>query len=132
MIGRNNPFNIRYDGRSKWLGLDGQTRGFCNFVSWEYGIRAAAVLIMRSYRMKNILTVSEIIHRFAPTSENDTWKYVDFVCKLLSCFPFDVPIRNEYPRLLVAMSFYEGHPCLLSDIESVIEKFNIVPFNKKK
>lgn len=132
MIGRNNPFNIRFNGRSQWLGLDGQTRGFCNFVSWEYGIRAAAVLIMRSYRMKNVLTVSEIIHRFAPMSENDTFKYVEFVCGQLSCFPFDIPSRDEYPRLLLAMSKYEGNPCLLFDIESVIEKFNIVPFKKEK
>lgn len=129
MIGRCNPFNIRYNPRSTWLGQTGCTRGFVDFDNMNYGIRAAAVLIMRSYRMKNIVTISEIIHRYAPPFENKTDAYVDFVCSQLSCFPFDIPSCDEFPRLLLAMSKFEGNPLLLSDIEFVLKKFNIVPFN---
>lgn len=131
MIGRCNPFNIRYNSRNNWLGQTGQTRGFADFSSMEYGIRVAAVLVMRSYRKKGILSICEIINRFAPSSENATAKYVAFVCFQLSCFPFDIPTRADYPRLLLAMSKFEGNPLLLSDIESCIEKFNIVPFKCK-
>lgn len=131
MIGRNNPFNLRYSKNNHWLGLTGQTRGFCDFVNMDFGIRAVAIMIMRTYRMKNVLTISEIIHRFAPPTENNTNKYVDFVCSQLSCFPFDIPSCAEYPSLLSAMSVFEGNPVSIDTINFAIAKFNIVPYKKK-
>lgn len=132
MIGRNNPFNLRYSKNNHWLGLTGQTRGFCDFVNMDFGIRAAALLVMRSYRKKDVLTISEIIRRFAPATENNTEKYVDFVCRQLSCFHFDIPSRAEYPALLCAMSVFEGNPVCIDAINFAIAKFNIVPYKKKK
>ena len=70
MIAKNNPFNIRVG--SRWLGLVGQNKGFCEFASMEYGVRAAAYLLMRSYRKRGIMSIRAIIERFAPSSENDT------------------------------------------------------------
>lgn len=131
MVGINNPFNIRHNGQNHWLGLNGSTCGFCNFDSLDYGIRAACILIMKSYRKKNILTISEIIHRFAPPSENNTDKYVDFVCSKLGCFPFDIPVRSAFPHLLHAISVYEGNPISAVHVYDVIKKFNIIP-NKCK
>ena len=90
MVGKNNPFNIRYNPRNMWLGLekDQVYHGFCNFVDIKYGIRAACYLLMVSYRKKGIVTISEIVSRFAPSSENDTEKYIQYVCNCLGCFPF--------------------------------------------
>lgn len=132
MIGRNNPFNLRYSKNNHWLGLTGQTRGFCDFENIDFGIRAAALLVMRSYRMKNVLTISEIIHRFAPPSENNTARYIDYVCCRLSCFPFDIPTFDEYPILLSAMSSFEGNFVGIAEINYVIDEFHIVPYIKKK
>lgn len=132
MIGRNNPFNLRYSKNNHWLGLTGQTRGFCDFVNMDFGIRAVALLVMRSYRKNNVLTISEIIHRFAPPIENNTDKYVEYVCGQLSCFPFDIPSRAEYPSLFRAMSKFEGNPVDIDAINFAIAKFNIVPYKKKK
>lgn len=131
MIGKNNPFNIRYNARNAWLGQTGETRGFCDFENVEYCIRAVAILIMRSYRKKNILTVSEIINRYAPKIENETDRYVDYICSRLGVFPFDIPTRNMYPVLLYYIARFEGNPVDLSYIARVIDFYKIVPYKKK-
>lgn len=91
MIGKYNPLNIRYSYINHWMGQTGQTNGFCNFTSYVFGIRAAAYLLMRSYRRAGFRTYAELITRFAPSSENSTEKYIDFVCSGLHVMPFDVP-----------------------------------------
>lgn len=131
MIGKNNPFNLRYNARNNWLGQTGETRGFCDFESVEYCIRAVAILIMRSYRKNNILTISEIINRYAPKIENQTDKYVDYICGRLGVLPFDIPSRNMFPILLYYISRFEGNPVELKDIVSVIDFYNIVPYKCK-
>lgn len=132
MIGQNNPFNIRYAHINHWIGQIGNTRGFCDFVHVNYGIRAACILVMRSYRKQNICTISEIITKFAPPCENKTTKYVEYVCRVMSAFPFDVPRRDEFPALLCAMSVYEGNPVSVDEIKIVINEFNIKPYKCKK
>lgn len=76
----NNPLNIRKG--SKWKGLspvqgDGS---FCVFISMRYGIRAGIYLLLTYYNKYNLHTLYEIISRWAPQCENDTWKY----CKLVA------------------------------------------------
>ena len=51
MIGKNNIFNIRKGPRA-WKGETGANKGFVEFESREYGIRAWIVL-MRTYRQKH-------------------------------------------------------------------------------
>lgn len=132
MIGKNNPFNIRYSVSNKWVGLDGQKNGFCNFVHLDYGIRAAAVLILRSYRMKDICTIQEIIERWAPYKENSTQAYIDFLCYKMGVFPFDIPKREEFPTLLHFISVYEGNSVSIESIKLVLEEFNITPYVRRK
>lgn len=136
MIGRNNPFNIRFSRNNIWIGQVGQTNGFVDFSDVEYGIRAAAFLIMRSYRRQNVLTISEIIHRYAPVSENDTAKYVAYLCARLGCFPFDIPDNyTEYIRLLYWICVYEvGKDSAVSfqAIDTVCKKYNINPIKPRK
>lgn len=83
MIGKNNPFNIRTGG-SRWLGSDGSTAGFVNFISVEYCVRAAFIIVFRSYRNKRIRVVSDVIHRWAPPSENNTDKYIKDLCYIVN------------------------------------------------
>ena len=128
MVGKNNPFNIRYNSRNMWLGLDQNPvyRGFCNFVDIKYGIRAACYLLMVSYRKNGVLTISEIISRFAPSTENDTDRYIQFVCNGLGCFPFDHPKdKYDFAKLLSYMSVYEGNPVNIADILTVINMFHL-------
>lgn len=77
---RNNPLNIRYSVKNDWKGQIGERNGFCVFSDEKYGWRAAFILI-KNYHKKGFRSVKQIIHRFAPASENPTSSYVEFVCK---------------------------------------------------
>lgn len=75
----NNPFNIRYTALNHWRGQIGSLLGFCRFVNIRYGVRAFAVLFCR-YLAMGYNTPSKFIKRFAPSLENDTSRYIQFVC----------------------------------------------------
>lgn len=138
MIGKNNPFNIRYNPLNKWKGLTGNTRGFCDFEDIYFGIRTCMYLILRSYPKKNVLTVSEIINRFAPSSENNTDKYINYVCAKCICFPWDIPSEdfgiNELIQFFYAMSCFEGNPTSKINIQVSLKLFfvNGKDYNKVK
>lgn len=82
----NNPLNIKRG--SRWQGLKAvQTdETFCQFNSMIWGIRAGFVLL-RNYisgysgKTKPFDTIEKIISRWAPSSENQTQRYIDFVSK---------------------------------------------------
>jgi len=77
----NNPFNIRPSDSNNWLGIDRERgeAGYEGFKSADYGIRAADK-VLSSYGEQGINTISSIINRFAPPSDNNpTSSYIDFV-----------------------------------------------------
>lgn len=74
-----NPLNIRYNPQNQWRGQTGQNKGFCTFKSESYGIRAAYRIIC-NYIRNGFDTIEAIISRWAPPSENNTEKYIQFVC----------------------------------------------------
>lgn len=73
-----NPLNIRYNSRNQWLGQSGQYKGFCMFKSVSYGFRAAYWLL-NGYIKRDINTIEAIVSRWAPSCENDTENYINFV-----------------------------------------------------
>lgn len=78
-VRNNNPLNLRVG--NNWQGeLSVNTDGaFEQFVSTAYGFRAAAKTI-RTYQSKHgLMTINDIIGRFAPPNENDTRNYAQFV-----------------------------------------------------
>lgn len=76
----NNPGNIRKG--EKWQGLSPEQPDseFCSFITPSYGIRAMARLLINYQDKYNLRTITEIISKWAPTSENDTNAYIYFVC----------------------------------------------------
>lgn len=83
-----NPLNI--ERGDKWKGLrtvQTDTR-FCQFVSFEYGFRAACIII-RNYirRTPSLNTPTLIISRWAPAIENNTKAYIHQVCKFTTLKP---------------------------------------------
>jgi len=78
-IRNNNPGNLREppDSGDQWDGErdTDDDPAFEEFESAEYGIRALAKVLLRYYRFYGLDTVSKIIHRWAPPSENDTVAY---------------------------------------------------------
>ena len=78
----NNPLNIRHCA-SRWLGMaDEQTdKDFVQFKALRWGIRAAFVIIRTYIKQYRCDTITRIVSRWAPASENNTKAYIDRVVK---------------------------------------------------
>lgn len=93
-IRNNNPLNIRIG--NTWLGerANPTDPAFEEFVTIEYGYRAAFLILRRYIRRYKKNTISSIISTWAPATENQTQKYIDFVSAKMGVAP-DVPITYE-------------------------------------
>ena len=101
----NNPLNIRKG--SKWKGLSPvqSDKSFCVFSSMRYGVRAAIYLLLKYYKKYELHTLYDIISRWAPQNENDTWNYCKLVAHELHIptkyIPtLDLDLSHDYQRLL--------------------------------
>ncbi|PHM52388.1 hypothetical protein [Xenorhabdus hominickii] len=92
-IRNNNPGNLEMG--SPWQGLTKrpQDARFCSFVDATFGIRALAVTLITYHDKRKaangtrIDTVREVIERWAPSVENHTERYVQFVSKAMGVYP---------------------------------------------
>lgn len=78
-IRNNNPLNIRLGDNWQGLCKEQTDKAFCQFVSMEYGLRAAFIILF-NYLRKKVDTPDKIIKRWAPPTENKTESYIGFVC----------------------------------------------------
>jgi len=109
-VRNNNPLNIRESegDTTNWQGehalnLD---KAFEEFKHPVYGFRAGA-RILKSYSRQGFKTLSQIIHRFAPSHENDTELYIKQVCKWTGIEAnqiVNVNDSDQLAKLLHAMS----------------------------
>lgn len=109
-VRNNNPFNIRIG--QPWQGLcppedmtsdQKQETDFCVFRTPAFGFRAGAIILLTYYRKYKLNTVSSIISRFAPSSENDTKAYAADVAQKLEVLP-NQPINVENLGTLTDLS----------------------------
>ena len=108
MIGKNNVLNIRASRSFTWLGQTGSTRGFCDFEGIEMCRRAGLYLLMRSYRRAGVVTLADVIKRWAPPTENETNKYIDFVAKWSAMKGgFVLRFISDFACVLAAMEMVE-------------------------
>ena len=109
-IRNNNPLNIRIG--NTWLGerQNPTDPAFEEFVSIEYGYRAAFLILRRYIRRYKRQTIAAIISTWAPPSENATQRYIDFVANKMGIAP-DVPIlfedKEAMTQLVAAMQMME-------------------------
>ncbi len=111
-ISNRNPLNIRYVATNKWKGLHPTQpayKGFCRFLAFDYGYRAAVLLVKSYIRRHGCNTPSKIIHRWAPPIENQTDLYVASVCGRSGLRPDEVISTEgmQIPRLVAAMAKQE-------------------------
>jgi len=109
-IKNNNPGNIKISG-SGWTGkVSPNTDGtFEQFDTAENGIRALAKLLVKYYADYNLLTVKDILDRYAPGVENDSVAYVDFVSNKMGVQPDDqLTFPNQLTALVNAIIKYEN------------------------
>lgn len=112
-IQNRNPLNIRYSRANRWLGLDAarpNVKGFCRFVSFAHGYRAAIVLAKNYILRHGCNTPESIITRWAPPSENNTKIYVACVCGRSGLDAHEViaPDSFQLMQLLAAMARQES------------------------
>lgn len=109
-IRNNNPLNIRIG--NVWLGevkenTDGE---FEQFTSMLYGLRAAIVLLRRYICHYHLNTIAQIVSRWAPSSENNTRLYIDYVSESVEISPscqIDFNDKVTICKLVLAMAYYE-------------------------
>lgn len=101
----NNPGNIRRSQISIWRGqvVPGTDRQFCQFRTMAWGYRALMRLLRNYQRIYGLVSVRQLIGRYAPASENDTDAYVRFVAGRMGVGP-DQPVDLDDPDMLKAMA----------------------------
>ena len=101
-IRNNNPLNIRVG--NTWLGerANPTDSEFEEFVTMEYGYRAAFCILRRYIRRYRRNTIPAIISSWAPASENNTRRYIDFVCDKMKMGPDDI-IKYEQKDVMVSL-----------------------------
>lgn len=107
-----NPGNLE-QGES-WQGLaENQTDSrFCVFKSMEYGIRALIKTLITYTTKRGCKSIYDIIHRWAPTNENNTQAYINSVCKRVGVEPREELDFKADPTLYLdiakAIAFHEN------------------------
>lgn len=109
-IRNNNPLNIRIG--NVWLGevAEPTDPDFEQFISMVYGVRAGFVLIRRYIRHYHRTTIPQVIAAWAPSTENNTQRYIDTVCSISRISAedtLDYFDEEQMVRLVDAMIFVE-------------------------
>lgn len=119
-IRNNNPLNIRRG--SRWVGLSAEQTDpeFCKFTAPVFGLRAAFIILRRYIEVYHLVTIEQMISRWAPKSENKTEQYIKYVCDVTQ-IPKDATINtHEKMRLcaiVAAMSAFEcGQTCTIKEV----------------
>jgi hypothetical protein len=76
----NNPGNIRCNRELRGV-VDCNKNGFSIFESENAGIKAIHSLLKVYFNKYGLNTITKIISRYAPSSENQTGRYIDFVAQ---------------------------------------------------
>lgn len=131
-VRNNNPLNIRYVPSNKWQGLcDVPSDGaFCRFTSMLFGFRAALKLVRR-YILGGDKTVSGIIQRWAPPSENSTSVYIQSVVSLAGVPAdgrLDFADRRKICKIVRAMAIVENGPAYahLFPLDLIVQAYEMV------
>jgi len=111
----NNPGNIEYssDPSQQWQGLDNPPNDgvYARFVDAAHGIRAMAVTLNTYYTKYGLDTVSDIISKWAPPTENDTASYIAAVASAMgvnATDPLNMSDAGTVEALLAAIITHEN------------------------
>ena len=80
----NNPLNIVKSLYNTWQGeiKPSKDKNFCQFETMAYGCRAALKLLRTYYEKHKCCTISKIIRRWAPETENNVQAYIRNVSRM--------------------------------------------------
>lgn len=111
----NNPLNIKKSDKVFWLGevVPSRDETFSQFETMGLGCRAALKLLRAYHDKHGCTTISLIIRRWAPETENQVEAYITTVSKLTGIAPTTPlpPMKTEtrivWCNLVVAMASVE-------------------------
>lgn len=108
----NNPGNLRRT-KDRWKGLRPiQTdKEFFQFKDMAHGYRAMMITLQNYVRRHGCRTMAGIIKRYAPPTENNTQKYLAYVCNEMgvpTTYEPDVEDKATMCALVSAMSRMEN------------------------
>ena len=80
----NNPLNIVKSLYNTWQGeiKPSKDKNFCQFETMAYGCRAALKLLRTYYEKYKCTTISKIVRRWAPETENNVLAYIRNVSRM--------------------------------------------------
>lgn len=109
-IRNRNPLNLRIG--NDWLGevKEPFDPEFEQFTSMIYGLRAGFIVLRRYIKRYRRDTVRKIVSSWAPSTENETFRYVLHVSRLMAVSPDDVLAWDDEAamvNLVDAMCFVE-------------------------
>jgi len=113
----NNPGNLNFAGQSGATLEDGSNARFAKFGTTAEGVSALAKQLQR-YGERGLDTVSKIINKYAPSSENDTQAYIDALAKRLGVSgdqQLDLSDSNTLTGLIKGIARHEAGSDYLSD-----------------
>ena len=120
-----NPLNIKKTS-IKWHGkIEGKDPVFETFKDCYYGYRAAIICLYKHYRTGSN-TVNLLINKWAPSSENHTSNYVNYVSSLSSLAPNQVFIwsYSNVSLIMYHMCVFENGKIIDSEaLAKVVSEF---------
>lgn len=127
----NNPLNIRLSSANIWQGeVSKNTDGiFEQFVSMEYGYRAALKLLRNYITKDGLTTVAQIINKWAPSNENNTAGYIQRVCQSTGWVPgktIDPYNVHDMTDLVYAMALVENGTTILPDYTQIYKGWEML------
>ena len=95
----NNPLNIIKSEKINWQGevKPSTDPNFAQFETLEYGLRAAFKLLQTYYTKHGCKTITQIISRWAPETENQVVAYIKAVSQRTGIAP-DAPLPPMIPE----------------------------------
>lgn len=113
----NNPGNLNYAGQTGAVLEDGSNARFAKFGSTAEGVSALARQLQR-YGDRGLDTISKIINKYAPSSENNTQAYIDALSKRLGVSgdqKLDLNDSSTLTGLIKGIARHEAGSDYLSD-----------------
>lgn len=113
----NNPGNLNYAGQTGAVLEDGSNARFAKFGSTAEGVSALAKQLQR-YGDRGLDTISKIINKYAPSSENNTQAYIDALSKRLGASGdqrLDLSDSTTLTGLIKGIARHEAGSDYLSD-----------------
>ena len=106
----NNPLNIRKSSTKYQGEVAGSDSAFKTFKSMAWGYRAALVILKTYYNKYKLDTISKMVARWAPPTENNTANYIATVSRK-SGIPQGKKLhfyKDEMCAIVAAMSYVEN------------------------